>query len=200
MTGRTTLVSLIALVLGGIGAWMILSGPGGTQLPPTQSYGKALVGGPFSLVDHTGKAVTEKDFLGKKMLVFFGFTSCPDVCPTGLQAMSAALESLGSKADGLTPVFITVDPERDTPEKLAEYVKSFHPRLVGLTGAPDAVAAAAKAYRVYAKKVPTEGQPGSYSIDHSAVIYLMDEQGVFIRPFNHGSDPLKLAADLAKSL
>lgn len=198
MNSRAIAVALVGLVIGGAAAWLIVSGNQG--LPPTQTYGKAQVGGPFSLVDQTGKAVTEKDFLGRKMLVYFGFTSCPDVCPTGLQAISSALDTLGPKADGVTPVFITVDPERDTPEKLADYVKSFHPRLVGLTGTPQAIAAATKAFRVYAKKVPSENSTASYSIDHSSIIYLMDEKGVFIRPFNHNTDPAKLAADLAKSL
>ena len=144
----------IALVAAGIGAvaafWLL---PGGPErlFAPAQSLrtkGKALIGGPFKLVDHTGKTVTEKDFAGRKMLVFFGFTHCPDICPSGLQVMSAALDQLGDKAGAVVPIFVTVDPERDTPEVMAKYVTSFHPRLVGLTGSQDAIKTTAKAYRV----------------------------------------------------
>ena len=165
-----------------------------------QSTGKALIGGPFSLVDHTGRRVTDKDFLGKKTLVYFGFTSCPDICPSGLQVMAAALDALGRKGDVITPLFITVDAERDTPEKLSQYVQSFHPRLIGLTGTPDEVTAAAKAYRVYFKKVADEKVPASYSVDHSSFFYLMDEQGQFVRHFAFPIDAATLAAELAKSL
>ena len=120
------------------------------------SIGKATVGGPFTLTDHTGRRVTDKDFRGQHLLVFFGFTYCPDVCPSGLQVMTAALEELGPKAEKITPIFISVDPERDTPEQLALYVSSFHPRLVGLTGTPEEIQQVAKAYRVYYKKVEDE--------------------------------------------
>src|SRR5690349_7329011 len=110
-----------------------------------RSVGQAMVGGPFTLVDHTGKQVTDRDFRGRIMLVFFGFTFCPDVCPSGLQVIAAALDKLGPQAQKITPILITIDPERDTPAQLAAYVKSFHPRLVGLTGTPEEIAAVVKA-------------------------------------------------------
>ena len=190
------LVIAAGALAGGLAAVTLL--PGSPQ--GTASSGKALIGGPFSLVDQTGKRVSDTDFRGRKMLVYFGFTSCPDVCPAGLQVIAAALDTLGAKADKLTPIFITVDPERDPPEKMALYVKSFHPRLVGLSGSSEEVAAAAKAYRVYFKKIPDEQTPGSYSVDHSSFLYLMDEKGEYIRHFTYPIDAGVLAAELAKAL
>jgi protein SCO1/2 len=117
-----------------------------------QTSGKALIGGPFTLVDQNGKTVTDQDFRGRYMLVFFGFTHCPDVCPAALQVMSASLDELGPKADEIVPIFITLDPERDTQEVMGAFVENFGSRFVGLTGSPEAIAAAADAYRVpYAK-------------------------------------------------
>lgn len=162
--------------------------------------GKALVGGPFSLIDQTGKRVTDQDFRGKDMLVFFGFTNCPDICPAGLQVMSAALEKLGKHADDIVPLFITLDPERDTPEKMAEYVKNFSPRLVGLTGSAGDIAAAAKAYRVFYQKVPDEKDPKNYSVDHSAIFYLMGKDGSLLAPIPHTNDPAQLAQSIDKAL
>ena len=158
--------------------------------------GTALVGGPFTLTDHTGRKVTDKDFLGKYMLVFFGYTYCPDVCPTELQVMSAALDSLGAKAGTIQPIFISVDPQRDTPEVLKQYVANFHPRLVGLTGTPDEIASVAKAYRVYFSKVENNSGTDTYLMDHSAIIYLMDRQGKFLKHFTYSTD----AAALAKAI
>ena len=195
MPSRALLLILAAGALAGALAAVVFFGRSGPQ-----TQGTALIGGPFSLTDHTGKAVTEADFKGRKTLVFFGFTSCPDICPSGLQVMAAALDKLGSKASSLVPLFITVDPERDTAEKLALYVKSFHPSLIGLTGTEEQVKGVAKAYRVYFKKVPDEKTPGAYSVDHSAFFYLMDEKGKYVRHFSHSVDPETLAAELAKSL
>jgi protein SCO1/2 len=144
---------------------------------PAEVSGKALVGGPFTLVDDTGKRVTDKDYRGRYMLVFFGFTSCPDICPAGLQLISAALDKLGPKADRVTPIFISVDPERDTPQKLAAYVKNFNPHLVGLTGTPEEIAAVAKAYKVFYQKVANQSSPADYGMDHTSIIYLMDPNG-----------------------
>ncbi|HEY7459848.1 MAG TPA: SCO family protein [Xanthobacteraceae bacterium] len=156
------------------------------------------VGGAFKLTDHNGHAVTEADFKGKPFLVFFGFTHCPDVCPTALFDMSEALRRLGPDADRARALFITVDPERDTPEKLKQYLSSFDPRIVGLTGTPDEIAAVTKTYKVYAKKVPTEG--GDYTMDHSAIVYLMDRQGRFVAPFNLKRPADQAAADLRRYL
>lgn len=158
----------------------------------------ASVGGPFQLVDQDGKAVTEKDYAGAPFLVFFGFTHCPDVCPTTLFDMSQAFEALGPDARRIAGLFITVDPERDTPEVMKSYLGSFHPSIRGLTGSPDQVAAAIKAYRAYAKKVPTQG--GDYTMDHTAVVYLMGKDGVFVAPLNLKRPPAETAAELRKYL
>ncbi|HVZ05874.1 SCO family protein [Hyphomicrobium sp.] len=166
----------------------------------TQVTGKALVGGPFSLIDQTGKHVTDKDFRGKYMLVFFGYTNCPDICPAGLQVMSAALEKLGDRGKDIVPIFITVDPERDTQEKLAAYVKNFTPRLVGLTGSPSDIAATAKAYRVFYQKVPDQSDPKNYSVDHSSIFYLMGKDGNLVAPIPYSTDVAQLTQAIDKAL
>jgi len=145
------------------------------------------VGGPFELVDHTGKARTERDFRGKLMLVYFGFTYCPDICPTDLQAIALALDKLGADADSVQPLFVTLDPERDTQEHLAEYVKLFHPRLIGLTGGTEAIRRAADAYKVYYAKVLLGKDAGDYTVDHTAFIYLMDRDGNYLGFFPPGT-------------
>jgi protein SCO1/2 len=160
---------------------------------------------PFSLVDHTGRAVTEQDFRGKFMLVFFGYTFCPDVCPINLQIIGKAMDALGKPGHRVQPIFITVDPERDTPAVLARYVSHFHPRLLGLTGAPDQVAAAAQAYGVLYMKAIEESAPGQprsaeYLIDHSTFTYLLRPDGRFVAAFAHNTDPKKLAAGILKHL
>jgi protein SCO1/2 len=162
------------------------------------STGTALVGGPFSLTDQTGRKVTDKDFLGKYMLIFFGYTYCPDICPTELQVMSAALDNLGAKADDIQPVFISFDPQRDTPEVLKQYISNFHPRLVGLTGTPEEIAAAAKAYRVYYNRVENSSGPDAYLMDHSTITYLMDKQGKFLKHFSYSTDAAALSQALEK--
>ena len=176
MNFKLTAVALAALLLGG-GIAMVSRAPPPGASAPAAVTGKALIGGPFSLIDTTGKRVTDADFRGRFMLVYFGYTFCPDVCPASLQVIGAALDQLGLDGEKITPVFITLDPARDTPEKLAAYVKSFHPRLVGLTGSPDEIAAAIKAYRVYAKKVPDETNPADYTMDHSSIAFLMGPNG-----------------------
>lgn len=143
------------------------------------------IGGPFALVDHTGKPVTDADFRGKWMLIYFGYTYCPDVCPTSLTTMVDALDLLGEAGAKVVPVLISVDPERDTPVKLASYVSAFGPRVVGLTGTAEQVAAAAKAYRVYyAKAKPKAGDGEVYLMDHSSILYLVDPQGKFHQHFS----------------
>ncbi len=156
------------------------------------------IGGAFELVDHTGRVVTQADFAGDFMLVYFGFTSCPDICPTAMQAVAEALDDLGGDATRVRPVLITVDPERDTPAVLADYVANFHPRLVGLTGTPEQVAAAARAYKVYYAKAPSE--EGDYVMDHSAILYLMGPDGRYIRHFTHGDGADEIAAALREAL
>ena len=198
MNFRLAVVALAAAIVGVALALAILPGPREQITRALPSTGKALVGGPFALVDHTGKTVTDKDFRGRYMLVYFGFTNCPDICPSGLQVMAAALDKVGAKADQVTPIFITVDPERDTPEQLASYVSSFHPRLVGLTGSPEQVTAALKAYRVYAKKVEDPKSTAGFTFDHTSIIYLMDRDGDYLANFTHASSVDRIAERLAK--
>jgi protein SCO1/2 len=159
--------------------------------------GTALIGGPFTMTDHNGRRVTEKDFLGKPVLVSFGFTFCPDVCPAQLLRISEALPLLGEKAKDLQLVFVTVDPARDSPEALKNYLANFAPGYVGLTGSAEDVAAIARAYRVYYAKVDNAGDPQSYTMDHSSIIYLMDAKGRFLK---HFSDRNMDAASLAKAM
>ena len=156
------------------------------------------VGGPFNLVDQNGKAITDQDMKGHPFLVFFGFTHCPDVCPTTLFEVSEIFRALGPEAKDIRALFITVDPERDTPAVLKDYLSSFDPRIIGVTGDGTAVAAAEKAYRVYAKKVPIDG--GGYTMDHTAIVYLMNKDGRFVAPFNIKRRPEEAAADLKRYL
>lgn len=195
---------MIALGLGlaaGIGtAYLTLNMPDASAPQGNPSAGRVAIGGPFSLIDTAGQRRTEKDFSGKPMLVFFGFTNCPDVCPSGLQTLTVALDKLGDKANQLSTLFITVDPERDTQQSLSAYVKSFHPNIQGLTGSPDEIKAAIKAYRVYAVKVPDEKDPTRYNIDHSSFFYLMNANGEYVKHFPHSTDANALADALAKAL
>src|SRR5437764_11280281 len=142
----------------------------------------AAIGGPFQLTDQSGATVTEKDLQGRPTLIFFGFTHCPDVCPTSLFEISEILRAMGKDADKVNALFISVDPERDTTAAMKDYLSSFDPHLKGLTGDPAAVQKVITAYRVYAKKVPLKD--GDYTMDHTALIYLMDRDGKFVAPFN----------------
>ncbi|MEM9629619.1 MAG: SCO family protein [Pseudomonadota bacterium] len=181
------------LILGGaLGVTLISKGT-------TEAGGKALIGGPFALVDQTGKAVTEKDFEGSFMIAYFGYTFCPDFCPLGLSTITEALELLDDEeVERIKPVFFTVDPARDTVERLADYVSHFHPRLVGLTGTDEQVAAAAKAYRIYYNIPEHEGD--DYPVDHSTFTYLMDPDGTYAAHFSHDVSPEELAERLKTEL
>ena len=156
------------------------------------------VGGPFRLINQEGQSVTDETLKGRPFLVFFGFTHCPDICPTTLFEVSEILRQLGPKEDRVKALFVTVDPERDTPEKLKDYLSSFDPRLEALTGTPQAVEAMTKAYRVYSKKVPLQG--ADYTMDHTALVYLMDKQGRFVAPFNVKRKPEEAATELKRYL
>jgi protein SCO1 len=158
----------------------------------------AAIGGPFQLTDQAGHTVTEKSLQGRPTLIFFGFTHCPDVCPTSLFEISEVLKALGKDADRVNAYFISVDPERDTTAAMKDYLSSFDPHLEGLTGNPDEVSKAITAYRVYAKKVPLKD--GDYTMDHTALIYLMDRDGKFVAPFNLKQTPEQAAADLKRYL
>ncbi|RXH21733.1 copper-binding protein [Bradyrhizobium nanningense] len=158
----------------------------------------AAIGGPFQLTDQNGKAVTDTSLKGKPTLIFFGYTHCPDVCPTSLFEISEVLRAMGKDADKVNAIFISVDPERDTPATMKEYLSSFDPHLEGLSGDPAETAKVITSYRVYAKKVPTKD--GDYTMDHTALIYLMDRDGRFVSPFNLKRTPEEAAADLKKYL
>lgn len=162
----------------------------------TDDKSPVLIGGPFTLTDHTGKQVTDKDYAGKYMLIYFGYTFCPDVCPTSLSIIGDALPLLDAdQQNKLVPIFITVDPERDTPEMMASYVPNFHDKMVGLTGSLAEVKAVVKAYRAYFAKTGDDGS-GIYTVDHSSRTYLMGPDGAYITSFSHATP----AADIAKKL
>jgi protein SCO1/2 len=179
---------LVALLLLGTGAFLWLNGEAGGPV----------VGGPFALVDGDGHTVTDKDFRGKYMLVYFGYTYCPDVCPTTLNAVAEALDKLGKQAERLQPLFITVDPRRDTPAVMKQYTASFTPRLVGLSGTPEQIAAVAKEYHVYYAEHRTGPGPNDYSMDHSSILYLMGPDGRFIAPIRADETGAQMAADIGK--
>jgi protein SCO1/2 len=162
------------------------------------SQGEALIGGPFGLIDQDGKERRAAEFHGRFMLVYFGYSYCPDICPTTLAVMTDALEKLGPLANRIVPVFVTIDPARDTPKVLKAYLKAFGPRFIGLTGDAKDVAAAARAYRVYYKKIPLKG--GGYAMDHSSHIYLMGPDGKFIADYDETLGPDGLADALRKQL
>lgn len=191
---RAVLASVLALV--GVIGLVLLFRPQG---PLLDNAGPTTIGGPFSLVDHHGARTTNRSWPDRYLLIYFGFTYCPDICPTALLKMSAALDLLGDAADEIQPLFITVDPERDTPEALADYVRAFHPRLLGLTGTVEEIARAARAYSVTYAKVDDPGL-SEYVIDHTSIIYLMDPQGRYVRHFSHLTDPADMAQTIQKAL
>jgi protein SCO1 len=197
---RRHIVLIVACFLFGalLGAYALLLCPGpGSRV---ESSGKALVGGPFALVDASGKTVTDQDFRGRYMLVFFGYTHCPDICPAELQVMAATLDQLGAKAKKVVPIFITLDPERDTPEAVGAYVKNFGPNIIGLTGSMDAVSAAAKAYRVAFSKFQDKNGGDNYTIDHSALAYLMGTDGEYITHIPYGTSVAQMVDTLNRYL
>ena len=180
-----------SLVLGLLLMLWALGGVRGVTAP-------AAIGGPFQLTDQAGQSVTEKTLQGRPTLVFFGFTHCPDVCPTSLFEISEVLRAMGTDADRVNAYFISVDPERDSTAAMKDYLSSFDPHLKGLTGAPDAVAKVTTEYRVFAKKIPLKD--GDYTMDHTALVYLMDRDGKFVSPFNLKRTPEEAAADLKRYL
>jgi protein SCO1/2 len=167
------------------------------QARTAKEVAREAVTGEFSLVDQNGNAVTDEDYRGSWLLVFFGYTHCPDVCPTTLGVVGLAMDELGDDAAKLQPLFITVDPERDTPEVMAEYLSAFHPGIVGLTGSPEQIKAAAQSHRAYYAKAPMEegGEIGEtdYAMDHSAYLYLMDQNGVYADVFSPADAPEEIA-------
>ena len=189
------LLGMIGLFLGvlllGAGATLWLGGS--TAMDPT-------IGGPFALTDTGGKSVTDKDLRGDYALIYFGYTFCPDVCPTTLNQVTEALDQLGPKAARIRPVFITIDPKRDTPEVMRQYVLAFSPSLIGLTGTEADIAAVARKFRVYYAPHRTGDGPGDYTMDHSSVLYLLGPDGKFIAPLRADGSAEQIAADLARHL
>lgn len=170
-----------------------------TQAKEGPSVGKAAIGGPFNLVNHEGKSVTERDFMGKWTLIYFGFTHCPDICPDELQKMVSAIDKIKEKARlEVVPVFISVDPDRDTVEQVREYVKEFHPNLVGLTGNQSDIRQVAREYRVYYMK--TEEEEADYLVDHSIIMYLMDPDMEFVKFFGKNYDVDALTEGVIKEI
>jgi protein SCO1/2 len=197
MTARTTRLLLLASAfLAGLLSValiiVIVAGRGPTPLATAASS----IGGPFSLIDQDGRPITDQDLKGAPYLMFFGFTHCPDVCPTTLFEISEVLAKVPADAGRVAAIFATVDPERDTPDKMKDYLASFDPRLRGVTGDPAAVAAFQKAFRVYSRKVPLAD--GDYTMDHTALVYLMNKDGQFVVPFNLKRTPEEAAADLRR--
>jgi len=177
-----------------IGLLVMLWAMGGARSIATP----AAIGGPFQLTDQSGQTVTDKEMHGRPTLIFFGFTHCPDVCPTSLFEISEVLRAMGQDADRVNAFFISVDPERDTTEAMKDYLSSFDPHLKGLTGPPEDLAKVISEYRVYAKKVPLKD--GDYTMDHTALVYLMDRDGKFVAPFNLKRTPDEAASDLKRYL
>ena len=181
------LARLIAMLLLCIGGLVWLSGEAAASPP----------GGPFTLQDGDGRQVTDRDFRGKYMLVYFGYTFCPDACPTTLNEVVDALDRLGAKADHIQAIFITVDPKRDVPTVVKQYA-AFSPRLIGLTGSPEQIAQAAKTYRVYYAETRTGLGPNDYAMEHSSVLYLMGPDGEFVAPIRSDESGTQIAEDLSR--
>jgi protein SCO1/2 len=197
MTARTShIVLVLSAFVGGLviflGVFLYATGQFGGGLGPSA------IGGPFTLTGQDGKPLTAHNLKGKPLLVFFGYTHCPDICPTTLFELSEILHAMGKDADRINALFITVDPDRDTPAVMKDYLSSFDPHLRGATGTQQQIDVVEKEYRVYAKKVPTKD--GDYSMDHSAVVYLMDKDGRFVAPFNLKRRPADAADALRKYL
>lgn len=203
---RLRLIAVAFAVVIGVGLglgvnWLWLDGSdGAAKGRQGVSLGEAQIGGPFRLIDHNGSPRGPEDFAGRFLLVNFGYTFCPDVCPIGLQTMTAALEQLGDQAARVQPLFITIDPDRDTPAVLKAYVEHFAPSLIGLTGSADEVAKAAKAYRVYYKIAGDPKSDPNYLVDHSVITYLMGPDGKFLTHFTHQTPADKMAAAIRRYL
>ena len=198
MPGSRTCALLVIVSLLGGGLPLAAEQPSAAQMMDDLMYGRGSVGGPFTLTDQTGKPRSDSDFRGKLMIVYFGYSYCPDVCPTDLMAITQALDALGPAARDVQPVFITIDPERDT-KVLADYLSAFHPSFVGLTGSPDEIRTVANAFKAFYVKVPDQ-RSGDYSIDHSGVIYLIDRNGEYLGFMPPQTNPDRLTEVLRKHL
>jgi cytochrome oxidase Cu insertion factor (SCO1/SenC/PrrC family) len=203
MVGSTAYALLVVASLFGCGLAAAAEQPASVQPSAAQMmddlmYGRGSVGGPFTLTDQTGRKRSDGEFRGKLMIVYFGYTYCPDVCPADLMAITQALDALGSAAEGIQPIFITIDPERDS-KVLADYVSAFHRSFIGLTGSADEIRKVADAYKAFYVKVPDE-RTGGYSIDHAGIIYLMDRNGEYLGFMPPQTNPDRLTEILRKNL
>jgi protein SCO1/2 len=194
---RACALLVIASLFGGVNV-AAEEQPSAAQMMDDLMYGRGTVGGPFTLTDQAGRQRSDREFRGKLMVVYFGYTFCPDVCPADLMAITQALDALGPAAEGIQPLFITVDPERDT-KGLADYVAAFHRNLVGLTGSPEEIRKVANSYKAFYAKVPDE-RNGDYSIDHAGVIYLMGRDGEYLGFMPPQTGPDRLTEILRKYL
>jgi protein SCO1/2 len=192
-TGQRIVYAMIGVLLA-----ILLVGTGGFLWLGGSHAGLPAVGGPFTLENGNGKTVTDRDFRGHYMLVYFGYTYCPDVCPTTLTAVADAMDKLGPKAKDIQPLFITVDPQRDTPAVVKQYAAAFGSDIMGLTGTPDEIARTAKEFRVYYAKHVTGPGPNDYSMDHSSILYLMGPDGNFIAPIRADQSGDEMAATISR--
>jgi protein SCO1 len=193
---RQSLIALLSvLLLLLLAAAAILWQETGGSAGRIVSTGQAAIGGPYHLINQDGKPVSDRDFRGRYQLIYFGYTFCPDVCPTTLALIAAALEKMGPDAHRIAPIFITVDPGRDTPQALKKYLAAFDPRFIGLTGSQSELSKVEKEYKVYAQKEPLKG--GTYAVNHSSVIYLMGPKGKLVTFYNEVLTPEQLAKDLS---
>ena len=200
MPRKNLLWILLVVILASAIGYSIHSDYAGGGRRPAGYTGQA-IGGPFTLIDHNGRTVTERDFRGKLLLVHFGYTYCPDICPTSLSAMAETLDLLGPDGDKVVPLFISIDPRRDTPEQLKMYVAYFDPRLIGLTGTTEQVAAVAQAHRIYFTALSHKGSDAEdYLIDHTAIIYLMGRKGEFRAHFPYETPAAVIAARIRENL
>lgn len=190
---RMALAALVGLLMAGVIAWMTILHDQ-RQVATVPSVAPASIGGPFTLTAHDGRVVSDKDFAGKYRLIFFGYTFCPDICPTELQSIAQAMDLMGDAGGDVQPLFITIDPARDTAPVLADYVKLFHPTILGLTGTEAQIAAVAKAYRVYFARSQEPAAADAYLMDHSTFGYLMAPDGSFITVFAKGTTPEQMVA------
>ena len=191
------LAALIIIAVVAYSAWMRLTLPGNDATVVSAGFKAAVkIGGPFALTNHFGEKVTASTYLGQYLFIYFGYGYCPDICPTELANMAATLDNLGSASAQVQPLFITVDPERDTVEFLSEYVAQFHPNFVGLTGTPAEIASVAKNYRVFYRKVESEDS-SEYLMDHSGFVYLMGPDGLFLTMFRGGTNPESIGKTIA---
>jgi protein SCO1/2 len=202
---RGRLIAIVAAVVAGVAVgavsrFLLPRDDGAAAVRQGAGFGEAAIGGAFQLVDADGRARSDAEFRGKLLLVEFGYTFCPDVCPLGLQLFADVLDRLGPAADQVQPIFITLDPARDTPEVLRSYVEHFSPRIVALTGSKDAIDAAAKAYRVYYRLAADAATNPNYMVDHSAILYLMGRDGRFITHFTHETPPDRVVAAIRARL